>query len=68
MAEKRNEEVDEFNPPDAARRRDEVIHRMAHTPPQSKANPHPKMKNDAAAGRLLHRSNVFTTRNSISSH
>jgi hypothetical protein len=38
---------------EAARRRDEVIRRMANTPPQPKATPHPKKKTKAVAGRAV---------------
>jgi hypothetical protein len=44
---------DQFSPSEAARRRDEVIRRMANTPPQPKATtPRPsKKKKKAGAGR-----------------
>jgi hypothetical protein len=43
-----------FSPADAAKRRDEVIRRMANTPPQPKATtPHPKKKKKAVAGRAV---------------
>jgi hypothetical protein len=41
-----------FSPAETARRRDEVIRRMANTPPQPKANPRPKRKRKADAGRV----------------
>ena len=42
---------DQFPSEEAARRRDEVIRRMANTPPQPKLSPHPKKKKKAGAGR-----------------
>ena len=36
---------------EAARRRDEVVRRMANTPPQPKITPHPKTKRKAVVGR-----------------
>lgn len=44
---------EEFEPDEAARRRDEVIRRMANTPPQPKATfPRPsKKKKKAVSGR-----------------
>lgn len=42
---------EEFSLEEAARRRDEVIRRMANTPPQPKVIPHPKKKRKAVAGR-----------------
>ena len=42
---------DHYNPEEAARRRDEVIRRMANTPPQPKLTPRPKKKRKAGAGR-----------------
>jgi len=47
---------DQFSPDEAARRRDEVIRRMANTPPQPKvsASPrHRKKGKKAAAGRAV---------------
>lgn len=44
--------LEEFSPEEAARRRDEVIRRMANTPPQPKANPRPKKKKKAVVGRV----------------
>jgi len=44
---------DQFSPDEAASRRDEVIRRMANTPPQPKAIPHPKKKKKAAGGRAV---------------
>lgn len=44
-------ESDQYTPAEAARRRDEVIRRMASTPPQPKASLHPKKKKKAGAGR-----------------
>jgi hypothetical protein len=41
-----------FTDAEIAKRRDEVIRRMANTPPQPKATtPHPKKKKKAGAGR-----------------
>jgi hypothetical protein len=40
-----------FGPDETARRRDEVIRRMANTPPQPKASPRPRRKRKAGAGR-----------------
>ena len=50
VAKKQNEE---FNADETAKRRDEVIRRMANTPPQPKVNPHPKKKRKAAGGRAV---------------
>ena len=45
---------DEFLPSDeAAKRRDEVVSRMANTPPQPKANPRLKKKKKAVAGHAV---------------
>jgi hypothetical protein len=44
---------DEYSEAEIARRRDEVIRRMANTPPQPKASPHPKKKKKAVAGRAV---------------
>ena len=45
---------DYYSEDEAALRRDEVIRRMANTPPQPKAtNPHPKRKKKAVAGRAV---------------
>jgi len=47
---------DDFFPDaDAAKRRDEVIRRMASTPPQPKSNPHLKKKKKAVVGRAVHK-------------
>jgi hypothetical protein len=43
---------DNFSEAEAAQRRDEVIRRMANTPPQPKASPRPKKKKKAVAGRV----------------
>jgi len=40
-----------FSEDEAANRRDEVIRRMANTPPQPKATSHPKRKRKAVAAR-----------------
>jgi hypothetical protein len=42
-----------YNEDEVARRRDEVIRRMANTPPQPKASPRPKKKKKAVAGRAV---------------
>jgi hypothetical protein len=42
---------DTYSDKETAKRRDEVIRRMANTPPQPKANLHPKKKKKAAADR-----------------
>jgi hypothetical protein len=42
---------DVFSEKEAARRRDEVIRRMANTPPQPKLSPRPKRKRKAVADR-----------------
>lgn len=45
---------DLFDSKDVAQRRDEVIRRMANTPPQPKTpNPHPKKKTKAAGDRAV---------------
>jgi hypothetical protein len=41
-----------YSPEESARRRDEVIRRMANTPPQPKANHRPKRKRKAVADRV----------------
>lgn len=48
-------EPDEYSVEEIAKRRDEVIRRMANTPPQPKATtPHrPKKKKKAVAGRAV---------------
>lgn len=38
---------------EASRRRDEVVRRMASTPPKPKADAHPKKKKKAAVGRAV---------------
>jgi len=43
----------DFRDAEIARRRDEVIRRMASTPPQPKATPRPKKKKKAVAGRAV---------------
>lgn len=47
---------DLYSAAEAARRRDEVIRRMANTPPQPKPSPHPKKKKKAASGRAADKS------------
>ena len=44
---------DTYSVEEAAKRRDEVIRRMANTPPQPKANLRPKKKKKAAGGRAV---------------
>ena len=46
-----SDKLDEFSPEESARRRDEVIRRMANTPPQPKANLLPKKKTKAVVDR-----------------
>lgn len=41
----------DFSPEETAHRRDEVIRRMANTPPQPKTNHRPKRKRKAVADR-----------------
>jgi len=49
---RKGNESDNFGPDETAHRRDEVIRRMANTPPQPKATSHhPKKKKKAASGR-----------------
>lgn len=48
-------ETDEFSSEEAARRRDEVIRRMANTPPQPKVTPKAKAAKEPAEGRGLSR-------------
>ena len=43
---------DDYDSDEVARRRDEVIRRMANTPPQPKIRPRPKKKKKAASGRV----------------
>lgn len=43
--------IEDYSPEEAAKRRDEVIRRMANTPPQPKASPLPKKKTKAVSGR-----------------
>jgi hypothetical protein len=45
-------ESDNFSEKETSQRRDAVIRRMANTPPQPKASPHPKKKRKAGAGRV----------------
>jgi hypothetical protein len=47
---------EQFAPDEAARRRDEVIRRMANTPPQPKATPRPKRKKKVVSGRAADKS------------
>ncbi len=48
---------DEFSPKETARRRDEVIRRMANTPPQHRATPVPsKKKKPIASGQATQKS------------
>jgi hypothetical protein len=48
---------DDYSPEEAAKRRDEVIRRMANTPPQPKVTTHrPKRKMKAGAGRAADKS------------
>lgn len=42
---------DQYSEPETARRRDEVIRRMAGTPPQPRTNHRPKRKRKAVADR-----------------
>lgn len=44
---------DKYNAEETARRRDEVIRRMANTPPQPKVSLRPKKKTKAGAGRVV---------------
>jgi hypothetical protein len=44
---------DDYDNDEVARRRDEVIRRMANTPPQPKTRPRPKKKKKAVAGRAV---------------
>jgi hypothetical protein len=45
----------DYSDKETARRRDEVIRRMANTPPQPKASPHPEKKMKAGEGRAVRR-------------
>lgn len=51
MARLRQPESQQYTDEEAAKRRDEVVRRMANTPPQPKPSPRPKTKNKAVAGR-----------------
>jgi len=54
-----HEKDDQFSEAEAARRRDEVVRRMANTPPQHKPTiPHPKKKKKAVAGRAVRKSHA----------
>lgn len=44
---------EQYTDAEAAKRRDEVVRRMANTPPQPKASPHPKKKKKAGAVRKV---------------
>jgi hypothetical protein len=44
---------EQFTDEEIANRRDEVIRRMANTPPQPKPTPHQKKKKKAGAGRAV---------------
>jgi hypothetical protein len=46
---------EKYSHTETARRRDEVIRRMANTPPQPKASPSPKKKKIAVADRAAHK-------------
>lgn len=43
--------ADDYSPEEAARRRDEVIRRMANTPPQPRVSPQSKRAKKAGADR-----------------
>lgn len=46
-----------FSPTETAKRRDEVLRRMANTPPQPKTKPHPQQnRKKADAGRVARKS------------
>lgn len=51
---------DEYSPKETAKRRDEVIRRMANTPPQPNANPshHQKMEKPTDAGHAARKGRV----------
>jgi len=49
---------DHYTPAEAARRRDEVIRRMANTPPQPKATPRPKKKKTTAGDRAARKAHA----------
>lgn len=47
-----------FTEDEAAKRRDEVVRRMANTPPQPKSQDRPKKKKKAGAGRAAGKSHA----------
>ena len=52
----RNNRDDTYSDKETAKRRDEVIRRMANTPPQPKINPRPQeRKTSTGGGRAAHR-------------
>jgi len=51
MPRKKDSPSSDFADSEVARRRDEVVRRMANTPPQPKSNPHQGKKKKAGAGR-----------------
>jgi hypothetical protein len=61
MGRTRNYET-EYPPEEAAKRRDEVIRRMANTPPQPKINPSQKKEKPTDAGRAARKDHVSRER------
>jgi hypothetical protein len=49
---------DQFSDEETVRRRDEVIRRMANTPPQPKISPHPKKEKTVVAERATRKDRV----------
>lgn len=55
-------EDDQYTDAETARRRDEVIRRMANTPPQPKSRDHRRKKKRAGAGRVAGKGRAYHER------
>lgn len=58
MPKERSDDNSSFSEEETARRRDEVVRRMANTPPQPKANPSQKKQRPTDAGRAARKDRV----------
>jgi len=52
------QKTESYNEAETAKRRDEVIRRMANTPPQPKANHRPKKRRTTAVDRAVRKDRV----------
>jgi hypothetical protein len=50
--------IKDFSEAETERRRDEVVRRMANTPPQPKVTPRPKKRKKAAGDRAVRKARV----------